>query len=461
MQVIFVTLSNEPPKLNRHRSQITFSKSYKDLISLCLNKDPSKRPTAECLLKHPFFKQARKKEYLSSELLMGLEPIQQRARVNLGKKVGLSKTLVNENPNEDHDSDGWDFSSATTTTNSSLLAEDGNHLNGTNVSSSSFNTKRGRFFVESGPSSQPSSPQLDEASNENDSGTGTLIGGVAVANSTAAAEVRKGRFSVNANEPIHTDSVTSPATHQSASVACSPCSPHIEVEEEGRKSRFEVVLPPNTTTTTTGATPNQPSSHPEMAKPVRTSSVIQTTERASVEFPFSPFTSVVSPPAPSMSVQPHNHHHHQQAQLHLPMNHLQYNHQLSFGHHHQLQSQISLQWHLAHLDQLLHMNELMKIQLLDLKSRLQTHPSPPPPPTSPPSSANNFPQSFEAVGIASPTYLAGTSPSGLASPTSSQVDLRSDCIPAPPRSSCTISDELERQLNQLKLENEQLRRRLS
>jgi len=422
-----------------------------------LNKDPSKRPTAECLLKHPFFKQARKKEYLSSELLVGLEPIQQRARVNLGKKVGVSKALVSENLNEDHDSDGWDFSSATTTTNSSLLAEDGNHLNGANASASSFNTKRGRFFVESGPSSQPSSPQLDEASNENDSGTGTLIVGVS-ASSAAAAEVRKGRFSVNATEPIQMESVTSPATQQAISVASSPCSPHIEVEEEGRKSRFEVVLPPSTAATTS-ATLNQ-SSQPEMAKPVRTSSVIQTAERSSGEFPFSPFTSVVSPPAPSISVQPH-HPHHQQAQLHLPMNHLQYNHQMSFGHHHhQLQNQISLQWYLAHLDQLLHMNELMKIQLLDLKSRLQMHPSPPPPPTSPSSSANNFPQSFEAVGIASPTYLAGFSPSGLASPTSSQIDLRSDCIPAPSRSS-TISDELERQLNQLKLENEQLRRRLS
>lgn len=43
MKVIYMTLSNDPPKLNRYRETIKFSKAFKDLISSCLQKDPSKR----------------------------------------------------------------------------------------------------------------------------------------------------------------------------------------------------------------------------------------------------------------------------------------------------------------------------------------------------------------------------------------------------------------------------------
>lgn len=38
-----MTLSNEPPKFNRHRVKVTFSKGLKELIHACLQKDPNKR----------------------------------------------------------------------------------------------------------------------------------------------------------------------------------------------------------------------------------------------------------------------------------------------------------------------------------------------------------------------------------------------------------------------------------
>lgn len=39
-----MTLQNDPPKLNRHREgNVKFSRAFKDMIALCLQKDPGKR----------------------------------------------------------------------------------------------------------------------------------------------------------------------------------------------------------------------------------------------------------------------------------------------------------------------------------------------------------------------------------------------------------------------------------
>ena len=69
MKVIYLTLSNNPPTLNRHGPHNKYSKSFKEMIDMCLQRDPTKRPTAEALLKHSFFKQAKKKNYLVNTIL--------------------------------------------------------------------------------------------------------------------------------------------------------------------------------------------------------------------------------------------------------------------------------------------------------------------------------------------------------------------------------------------------------
>lgn len=38
-----MTLSNEPPTLDREHTFYKYSKSFKDMIDLCLSKDPIKR----------------------------------------------------------------------------------------------------------------------------------------------------------------------------------------------------------------------------------------------------------------------------------------------------------------------------------------------------------------------------------------------------------------------------------
>ena len=42
------------------------SKYFHDLISNCLERDPSRRPSATMLLEHQFFKQAKSSAYLKS-----------------------------------------------------------------------------------------------------------------------------------------------------------------------------------------------------------------------------------------------------------------------------------------------------------------------------------------------------------------------------------------------------------
>eukprot|EP00245_Coleochaete_scutata_P014635 TRINITY_DN6306_c0_g1_i1.p1 TRINITY_DN6306_c0_g1~~TRINITY_DN6306_c0_g1_i1.p1 ORF type:complete len:330 (+),score=81.82 TRINITY_DN6306_c0_g1_i1:83-1072(+) len=76
MKVLMKLLSCPPPCLDAEGDKDRFGKSFRDLIGQCLCKDPSERPTAERLLKHPFFKHhARGPEYLVRNVLSRLPPL--------------------------------------------------------------------------------------------------------------------------------------------------------------------------------------------------------------------------------------------------------------------------------------------------------------------------------------------------------------------------------------------------
>jgi len=87
-KALLKTLQNDSPTLDRGKGYgkglvgkgggYKYSKELKDIVDACLQKDPTKRPTTHELLQMPYFKSAKKKEYLVDVLLKGLPPLAMR-----------------------------------------------------------------------------------------------------------------------------------------------------------------------------------------------------------------------------------------------------------------------------------------------------------------------------------------------------------------------------------------------
>lgn len=71
MKVLLMTLQNAPPRLDYERDR-RFSKSFKEMVAMCLVKDPTRRPSAEKLVKHSFFKNAQPADYVVRTILKPL-----------------------------------------------------------------------------------------------------------------------------------------------------------------------------------------------------------------------------------------------------------------------------------------------------------------------------------------------------------------------------------------------------
>ncbi|CDO72738.1 hypothetical protein BN946_scf184990.g21 [Trametes cinnabarina] len=100
-KVLLMTVTDEPPKLERNTGPHKFSSAFAEVVALCLNKDPSKRPTAAELLQTSFFKNAKKPSYLCSTILRGLPPLTARQERRKQPSIHTHATM-----------DSWDFSSS-------------------------------------------------------------------------------------------------------------------------------------------------------------------------------------------------------------------------------------------------------------------------------------------------------------------------------------------------------------
>ncbi|CAO3676080.1 unnamed protein product [Umbelopsis ramanniana] len=142
IKVLMMTLSNDPPTLIRENTKHKYSKTFKDMIDLCLNKDPAKRPTAEKLLQHIFFKQAKKKDYLAKALLSTLPALELRPH----KKIPQKHPTITRTTTWDFDADDIDSSKTEPPDTSQIGTEheqqDGNNNNAEMKSSETEEKKK-------------------------------------------------------------------------------------------------------------------------------------------------------------------------------------------------------------------------------------------------------------------------------------------------------------------------------
>nr|CAD7255939.1 unnamed protein product [Timema shepardi] len=104
MKVLMLTLQNDPPSLDtgaEEKDQYkTYGKTFRKVIVDCLQKDPSKRPTATELLKHPFLKKAKDRKYLQQTLVPigpSLETrVQKASKRQPGTSGRLHRTVTGE-----------------------------------------------------------------------------------------------------------------------------------------------------------------------------------------------------------------------------------------------------------------------------------------------------------------------------------------------------------------------------
>jgi serine/threonine protein kinase len=231
LKVLMLTLQNDPPTLDREQTKHKYSKTFKEMIDMCLQKDPLRRPTADKLLQHPFFKLAKKNTYLT-QLLSVLPPITNRSHNRRApmKKVEQEKKGVS-----------WDFSSSEPEPEPSLglpatRMDSIKSESETSVTSDSGDLPRrkSRFTLEQG------------AENVSSPASSTLEGPPSVSsNAATAAAQRKGRFTVN-----EFDRASSEVSSVDPSVPILDPSASNQFNSLGRPSRFTVSSEalPNTST---------------------------------------------------------------------------------------------------------------------------------------------------------------------------------------------------------------------
>ncbi|KAJ3028062.1 hypothetical protein HDV00_010684 [Rhizophlyctis rosea] len=220
LKVLMLTLQNDPPTLDRDSTKHKYSRSFKEMIDMCLVKDPSKRPTAEKLLSHSFFKQSvKRKQHLVQFILFNLPPITQRQHNK--RQQGVRQEQHGEGIS-------WDFSSAGEESSLEMtrspVASSQDSISSQGSTSSravSFAAsvsivpdrtaeatpipvaapapvKKSRFIVDSPGSQSPiggaSSPGLEGPLSQGGDGG---VGSTSSTSSSGMGEVRKGRFSLN------------------------------------------------------------------------------------------------------------------------------------------------------------------------------------------------------------------------------------------------------------------------
>ncbi|XP_057292448.1 serine/threonine-protein kinase OSR1-like [Hydractinia symbiolongicarpus] len=110
MKVLMLTLEGEPPTLEtcakgEKEAYKKYSKQFRKMIASCLNKEASQRPDATELLKNPFFKKAKNKEFIIANLIDLAPKLSER-----GRKVKRKPQSGTANKNAEGE---WEFETET------------------------------------------------------------------------------------------------------------------------------------------------------------------------------------------------------------------------------------------------------------------------------------------------------------------------------------------------------------
>jgi serine/threonine protein kinase len=78
MRVLLVILNSDPPQVSRFETH--WSQDFRNFVSCCLTKDPTKRPSCSQILQDHkgFLDKAKDSAYIKENFLKGLAPIEQR-----------------------------------------------------------------------------------------------------------------------------------------------------------------------------------------------------------------------------------------------------------------------------------------------------------------------------------------------------------------------------------------------
>eukprot|EP01065_Artemidia_motanka_P038333 TRINITY_DN47180_c0_g1_i1.p1 TRINITY_DN47180_c0_g1~~TRINITY_DN47180_c0_g1_i1.p1 ORF type:complete len:689 (+),score=194.04 TRINITY_DN47180_c0_g1_i1:108-2069(+) len=117
MKVMALTLKAQPPTVD-HFGQNSFSQPFRNFVDLCLRKDPSRRPTASELLKHPLFAPFQSSETAASECVAHVLSQWDIPRLtrNPVRKDSPSEEPVDSSPRRGEPPvDDWDFPADTPT----------------------------------------------------------------------------------------------------------------------------------------------------------------------------------------------------------------------------------------------------------------------------------------------------------------------------------------------------------
>lgn len=168
------------------------------MIDLCLQRDPADRPSAEALMKHQFFKSAKKKAYIAS-VIQSIPPVH-----SVSKPDAQARAAAAASEEQTTTTTSWNFSESPSI-NSPEEEED----SADDKFASIALQKKSRFIVEGGGGSAASSavglasaPPSSAATPAVPADGATIKTVCSVESDVSVSEIKKGRFSVFESKAI-------------------------------------------------------------------------------------------------------------------------------------------------------------------------------------------------------------------------------------------------------------------